>query len=190
MNENNQIVSFDDEKLILVDDDDNIIGYKTKEESHKGNGILHRAFSIFIFDDQSRLLIHKRSNSKKLWPLYWSNSCCSHPRKGENIEEAAHRRLKEELGIETPLKILFKFQYSASYKEVGSEKEMCSVLIGKSNSHISANKNEIDEWKFADIDELNNDMNSNPDKYTPWFKLEWERIRKEYWQEIESLFPL
>lgn len=187
MDQNNKIVSFNDEKLILVDDDDNIIGYKTKEESHKGNGILHRAFSIFIFDDQNRLLIHKRSNSKKLWPLYWSNSCCSHPRQGENIEEAAHRRLKEELGIETPLKILFKFQYSANYKNVGSEREMCSVLIGKTNSQISPNKNEIAEWRFADIDELNNDMNSNPDKYTPWFKLEWERIRKEHWQEIEKL---
>ena len=187
MDPNNQIVSFDDEKLILVDDEDNIIGYKTKEECHQGNGILHRAFSIFIFDDKNQLLIQKRSDSKQLWPLYWSNSCCSHPRKGEKVEEAANRRLKEELGIESPLTFLFKFQYSVPYKNVGSEREMCSVLIGKSNSHISSNKNEIDEWKYMDIEKLDENMSVNPDKYTPWFKLEWERIKKYHWQEIENL---
>ena len=187
MDHNNQVVSFDDEKLILVDNEDNIIGYKTKEECHRGNGILHRAFSIFIFNDRNQLLIQKRSDSKQLWPLYWSNSCCSHPRKGEKVEEAAYRRLKEELGIESQLKILFKFQYSVPYKNVGSEREMCSVLIGKSNSHISPNKNEIDEWKYTDIEKLEENMSINPDKYTPWFKLEWERIKKDHWQEIENL---
>ena len=83
MTNNNNIVSFDDEKLIVVDKDDNILDYKTKAECHAGKGILHRAFSIFIFNEKKQLLIHKRSGSKQLWPYFWSNSCCSHPRKGE-----------------------------------------------------------------------------------------------------------
>ena len=182
-----ETVSFDGELLIVVDKHDTIIDYKSKIDCHQGDGILHRAFSIFIFNDDGQLILQKRSNKKWLWPHYWSNSCCSHPRKGEKVEEAAYRRLKEELGIESPLTFLFKFQYSVPYKNVGSEREMCSVLIGKSNSHISPNKNEIDEWKYMDIEKLDENMSVNPDKYTPWFKLEWERIKKDHWQEIENL---
>jgi len=184
MAQNDRIVSFEDEKLIVVDKEDNILGYKTKMECHEGEGILHRAFSIFIFNDENQLLIQKRSDSKQLWPQYWSNSCCSHPRKGETVEEASYRRLKEELGIETPLKFLFKFQYTAPYKNVGSENEMCSVLVGRSNHSIAPNKNEIEEWKYVEREELDNDMEENPADYTPWFKMEWERIKKEYWKEI------
>lgn len=187
MAKNDRIVSFDDEKLIVVDEDDNVLGYKTKSECHEGKGILHRAFSIFIFNDENRLLIQKRSNSKQLWPLYWSNSCCSHPRKGETVEEASYRRLKEELGIETPLTFLFKFQYAAQYDEVGSEREMCSVLIGRSNNSISANKNEIAEWKYIERENLDKDMKENPANYTPWFKMEWERIKADHWQEVKNL---
>lgn len=183
-NQDNSIVSFDDERLIIVDENDQVLGYKTKAESHQGAGILHRAFSIFIFDSRGRLLVQKRSGQKQLWPLYWSNSCCSHPRKGEIIEEAAQRRLKEELGIETPLKFLYKFQYSAAYENIGSENEMCSVLVGKSSDSVSPNEHEIAEWKFVDVDELDRDMRENPDHYTPWFKMEWERIKKEHWQEV------
>lgn len=187
MTENDKIVSYDDEKLIVVDEADNIVGYKSKAECHVGNGILHRAFSIFIFNERNQLLIQQRSDSKQLWPLFWSNSCCSHPRKGESIEEAAERRLNEELGFETPLKFLYKFQYTARYGDIGSENEMCSVLIGKSNNTISPNPHEIAEWKFVDIDELDDDMKQNPERYTPWFKMEWERIKKEYLREIREL---
>ena len=133
MTENTQQVSFDDEMLILVDEKDNITGYKNKLECHEGEGILHRAFSIFIFNDAGELLLQKRSAQKHLWPNYWSNSCCSHPRKGEELENATQRRLAEELGISTPLKHLFTFQYYAPYKNIGSEREMCAVFIGKSN---------------------------------------------------------
>jgi isopentenyl-diphosphate delta-isomerase len=187
MSKNDAVVSHDSEKLIVVDEADNIIGYKTKAECHRGEGILHRAFSIFVFNDQNELLIQKRSEDKQLWPLYWSNSCCSHPRQGETIEEAARRRLNEELGIDIPLKAIFKFQYSASFGEAGSENEMCSVLFGRSNDSISPNKNEIAEWKYVDVDELDEDMRKNPEKYTPWFKMEWERIKKEHWGVIEEL---
>lgn len=181
------IVSFDNEKLILVDEQDNILGYKDKLECHEGEGILHRAFSIFIFNKNNQLLLQKRSKQKLLWPLYWSNSCCSHPRKGEKYETAVHRRLKEELGIDTELIFLFKFQYRANFNNIGSENELCSVYIGKSDDQIIVNDNEIAEWKFIDIDQMEKDMEKHPDQFTPWFKMEWERIKKEFKNEINSV---
>ena len=181
------VVSFDDEKLILVDKNDNVLGYKSKVECHDGDGILHRAFSIFIFNEKNQLLLQKRSDQKLLWPLYWSNSCCSHPRQGEDYDTAIHRRLKEELGLETVLKYLFKFQYQAVFKDKGSENELCSVYIGKSKDPIVVNKNEIAEWKFIDIDQMENEMEEHPENFTPWFKMEWDRIKKEYMDEIFQL---
>lgn len=172
------------ERLIIVDPLDNIIGYETKAECHKGKGILHRAFSIFIFNSKGELLIQERSALKPLWPLYWSNSVCSHPREGEEDIAAAHRRLKEEINIDTPLTFLFKFQYSATYNkngnEVGSENELCSVYRGVSDDTISANPDEISNWKFVNINDLTKDIVSAPEHYTPWFKMEWERIIREF----------
>ena len=188
MNSNkHQQVSFDNELLILINEKDEIVGYKDKTACHTGEGILHRAFSIFIFNEQGQVLMQKRSEQKLLWSLYWSNSCCSHPRKGENYEIATQRRLKEELGFTTDLKFLFKFQYQARFKDVGSENELCSVYIGKSDAPVVVNENEIAEWKFMEIAELEEELVIHPDNFTPWFKMEWERIRKEYWGEIERL---
>lgn len=183
----NSIVSFDDEKLILVDKDDNVLGYKDKVECHKGDGILHRAFSIFIFNSKNELLLQKRSDKKLLWPLYWSNSCCSHPRQGEDYETSTHRRLKEELGIDTNLKYLFKFQYQANFQNIGSENELCSVYFGKSDVQIIVNENEIAEWKFVNIAQMENEMETNPEHFTPWFKMEWERIKMDFINKIETL---
>ncbi len=180
----NNVVSFDDEKLILVDKNDNVLGYKNKNEAHEGEGILHRAFSIFIFNDKNQLLLQKRSDQKLLWPLFWSNSCCSHPRKGEDYQIATHRRLKEELGIVTELKYLFKFQYQAKFKNIGSEHELCSVYIGRSNDQIIVNDNEIAEWKYIDREQMEMEMNEHPEYFTPWFKMEWETIKKDYKNEI------
>jgi isopentenyl-diphosphate Delta-isomerase len=180
-------VSFDDEMLILVNPKDEEIGWEDKARCHLGDGILHRAFSIFIFNDNNELLIQKRSDQKLLWPLFWSNSCCSHPRKGEKIESAAQRRLEEELGIKTRLKYLYKFQYQAAFKDVGSENELCSVFIGKSDGQVQVNKNEIAEWKYLKAENLDTELTENPGSYTPWFKMEWARLRNTYWQEIKQL---
>lgn len=188
MADREKIVSFDDEKLILVDIDDNVLGYEDKLACHLGDGKLHRAFSIFIFNSGRELLLQQRSAEKMLWPLIWSNSCCSHPRKGEEYDHATHRRLKEELGIDTELIYLFKFKYQVAYKDVGSEHELCSVFIGKSDDPIEVNPTEIAEWHYISIDELNNDMKTHPDKYSPWFKIEWQRIREEFMEEVEELF--
>ncbi len=181
-------VSFSDEPLILVNEKDEILGYKDKVSCHVGDGILHRAFSIFIFNGKGQVLMQKRSAEKPLWPLYWSNSCCSHPRKGESYEIATQRRLKEELGFTTDLKFLFKFQYQARFGEVGSENELCSVYVGRYDGPVQTNQREIAEWEWMDVEALEREMRSHPEHFTPWFKMEWERMRREHWGEIEALW--
>src|SRR5690606_14929915 len=109
------IVSFDDEALVLVDADDREIGFLDKASAHDGEGVLHRAFSLFIFNPQGELLLQQRAADKRLWPGFWANSCCSHPRRGESMQDAIRRRLDEELGLDCALHFLFKFQYQARY---------------------------------------------------------------------------
>jgi isopentenyl-diphosphate delta-isomerase len=175
------------ELLIRVDAQDNIIGYETKEKCHRGKGLLHRAFSIFIFNDQGQLLLQRRSEKKLLWPLFWSNSVCSHPRKGESYEMAALRRIREELGFETALCSLFSFQYKAGYQNIGTESEMCSVFIGKSNGILRPDPNEIADLKYVNLESLDEDILCQAHRYTPWFRMEWNRIRKQHCAEIDYL---
>lgn len=184
---NHQQVSFDDELLIVVNEDDQIIDYLDKRTCHLGEGILHRAFSIFIFNSTGEVLIQKRSAQKHLWPLYWSNSCCSHPRKGEDLQNATSRRLAEELGISTPLKHIFTFQYHARYRDIGSEREVCAVLIGKSDMPIKVNPREVAEWKFISPNDLTRELALHPELYSPWFKMEWERMMIEHRPDIAAL---
>ncbi len=182
-----KIVSFENERLILVDEQDNILGYKSKAECHNGEGILHRAFSIFIFNDKGEMLLQKRAAGKRLWPLIWSNSCCSHPREGESYEYSTARRLKEELGLESGLDFLYKFKYHATWKNEGSEFELCSVYIGISNDAPKVNKTEVDEWKFVAREELNKELVNNAEVYSPWFKMEWKEIQDNFWDRVEKL---
>ena len=180
-------VSYSQRLLILVDSKDKIIGYETKEKCHRGDGILHRAFSIFIFNDKRQLLLQKRSDKKLLWPLYWSNSVCSHPRKGEGYGEAASRRLKEELGLKTNLRSLFQFQYRAEYQDIGAENEICRVFLGRANGIIRADPHEIAEWEYVDIEKLDEKIIRDSHLFTPWLRMEWDRIRKEHCKDILEL---
>lgn len=181
MNENsNKIVSFSDEQLILVDRQDNIIGYDNKKNVHLKKGTLHRAFSIFLFTPSGKLLLQKRSHKKELWPRYWSNSCCSHPRKGETYSHASQRRLMDELGIHrVRLQPVFKFIYSAQYMDLGSENELCNVFVGTLNEDISLeiNRNEIESVKWVEHNDIDKLIDTTPDDFTPWFLLEWEKLR-------------
>jgi isopentenyl-diphosphate delta-isomerase len=181
MNTVPEVVSSDLEDLILVNSSDEDIGTMAKRDCHLNDGILHRAFSVFIFNAAGDVLLQKRSEQKFLWPMYWSNACCSHPRVGEDAEEAAHRRLQQELGITTPLTFLYKFEYQAAYNEVGSENELCWVWVGfAEQADITPNTNEIADWRLFSRDELNQELINNPDSYTPWMKMEWERIVTEH----------
>src|ERR1700724_859987 len=132
----------DSESLILVDEADREVGHLDKAQCHQGRGVLHRAFSLLIFNDAGELLIQQRAPSKRLWPLYWSNSCCSHPRRGESMDAATQRRLGEELGINCPLQFLFKFQYQAQFDATASEHELCSVFIGTCTAPLEVNRDE------------------------------------------------
>jgi len=164
--------------LVLVNEQDEILGYEEKIKTHLGEGKKHRAFSIFIFNSEGKLLIQKRAQGKMLWPGFWANTCCSHPRKDEEYLDVAKRRLKEEIGIKAELEYKFKFSYKVKYKDIGSENELCSVFFGKYESdEIKANPEEIEEWKWVGIEELKQDIKNHPEIYAPWFKMEMEKIK-------------
>ncbi len=165
------------DKLILVDSRDNILGHETKENCHKGKGKTHRAYSIFIINKKDQLLIQKRSKQKLLWPEYWANSCCSHPREGEDRITSGERRLTEELGFTTKLKLLLKYKYQAKYKDVGSENELNVIIMGVYNDEtIKANPEEIEEYKWIGLKELEEDMKKNHKNYAPWFLIGFKKF--------------
>jgi isopentenyl-diphosphate delta-isomerase len=176
------------EQLILVDEADGEIGYMDRARCHAGRGMLHRAFSLLIFNGDGQLLLQQRAASKQLWPLFWSNSCCSHPRRDESIETAARRRLREELGLSCPLQFLFKFQYQAQFDSAGAENELCSVFIGRSTERVIINPDEIHAWRWIAPPALHAEM-AGPDQgsFTPWFRLEWERVWREHRAAVLAL---
>lgn len=182
------VVSSEQELLICVDGQDQSVGSATKGECHDGAGTLHRAFSIFIFNPQGQLLLQQRAEGKRLWPAFWSNSCCSHPRWGEEIEDAANRRLKQELGLSAKLNYLYKFEYAAQYQELGqqlgSEHELCSVFVGRSNAQPQVNANEISSWRWVEPKALTHALQEEPEHYTPWLQLEWQRLNADFSQHL------
>lgn len=184
---NDRIVSFDDEPLILVDADDNEIGFLDKAAAHVGAGTLHRAFSLFVFNHAGELLLQQRADGKRLWGGYWSNTCCSHPRRGESMDSAIHRRLSEELGIDCPLRFLFKFQYQAQFDADGAEHELCWVYAGRSGDTPRINPNEIAATRSIRAEALDAEMAAHPEMFTPWFKIEWARIQRDHAEDLAAL---
>jgi isopentenyl-diphosphate Delta-isomerase len=177
----------DRDSLILVDEADQGVGHLSKALCHEGRGILHRAFSLLIFNGRGELLLQQRSASKRLWPLYWSNSCCSHPRSAETMEAAIQRRLYEELGLRCPLHFLFKFQYQAQFDETGAENELCSVFIGRSSAPVKINRDEILDWRWVSPEALRREMAAGAGNFTPWFILEWNRVWRDHRAQILDL---
>jgi isopentenyl-diphosphate delta-isomerase len=175
----------DPDALILVDEADRDLGFLSKTLCHEGRGVLHRAFSLLIFNESGELLIQQRAASKRLWPMYWSNSCCSHPRGNETMEMATRRRLYEELGIACPLHFLFKFQYQAQFDANGAENELCSVFVGRCRDPIRANSEEIVDWRWVSPEALQRDIAAEGGRtFTPWFMLEWSRIWRDHRQAL------
>jgi isopentenyl-diphosphate Delta-isomerase len=176
------------ESLILVDEADREVGYMSKARCHEGRGVLHRAFSLLIFNERGELLLQRRSASKRLWPHYWSNSCCSHPRRSESMEAATHRRLDEELGLTCALHFVFKFQYQAQFDSIGAEHELCSVFVGRSTGEVRADHREIADWRWVSPDGLAAEMRgAGAQRFTPWFTMEWERIWRDHRRALQAL---
>ena len=159
------------EKVILVDKDDNEIGVEDKMEAHRNGGKLHRAFSIFVLNSKGEVMIQKRAESKYHSPGLWANACCSHPRVGESLEIAAHRRLKEEMGFDCKLKEFFTLTYKLKLDNNLWEWEFDHIFIGRFDSNPDPNPEEVAEWKWVDLNKLKEDVSNNSDKYASWFKI-------------------
>lgn len=175
-----RVVSSDAEELILVDIEDNESGYLSKAECHDGSGVLHRAFSVFLFNHAGELLLQKRAASKRLWPAFWSNSCCSHPRRGESMAVATGRRLHDELNLEAKLEFIYKFSYQADFGDAGAEHELCHVYLGTVEDAVTPNAHEIDGIRFVSATDLERELEERADEFTPWFKMEWQALRREH----------
>lgn len=180
----NRVVSSEAEELILVDADDNETGFLSKAECHDGHGRLHRAFSVFLFNDAGELLLQQRARSKRLWPGFWSNTCCSHPRRGESMDVATRRRLRDELNIEARVEFVYKFQYRAEFGDLGSENELCHVFVGRVSGHIKPNENEIAAVRFVSPSVLDAELSRMPEIFSPWFKMEWQALTSEYRDQL------
>ena len=162
------------EQVVLLDKNNNKIGIGEKIRVHE-QGKLHMAFSIFIFNSKGELLLQKRSKNKYHSGGLWSNTCCSHPRPGENIEGAAHRRLKEEMGFDCELEKVFSFNYNIQLGNL-FENEFDCVFIGKFNGSPVINSEEAEDWKWISMDELKKELEKNPWDYSYWFKVAFPRI--------------
>lgn len=184
MNADPSNISQASDTLILVDEQDNETGSCEKVNCHIGDGKLHRAFSVFLFNPDGELLIQQRSGTKMLWPLIWANSCCSHPRLGEDTYAAANRRMQEELGVTAELRYLYKFVYHARYGEIGSEHENCWVFAGHIDGQPNINRDEIAAWRFISPEELSHELANNGEIYSPWLKLEWKHICEHYLADL------
>ncbi len=164
-------------KVVLVDRDDNVLGTMKKMEAHE-TGILHRAFSIFVFNSKGELLLHQRALSKYHSPGLWTNTCCSHPRLDEDVMENAHQRLVEEMGFDCELTEAFSFLYRADVGQGLTEHEYDHVFIGKYDGEPEINPDEVEDYKYMSMEDLRDDIENHPANYTEWFKIAFEKVEE------------
>lgn len=158
------------EQVILVDENDNEIGTMEKMEAHR-KGLLHRAFSILVFNSRGEILIQKRSLKKYHSGGLWTNTCCSHPMPNESMANAIRRKLMQEMGIEVETRFAYKFTYKIALNDDLTEHEVDHVFIGYFDGEPVINTDEVDAWRFVTIEELRSNVAANPEEYTHWFKL-------------------
>lgn len=164
-----------EEEVILVNQNDEPIGTMPKMEAHE-KARLHRAFSVFVLNDKNQIMLQQRASHKYHSPLLWTNTCCSHQRVGETNLEAGKRRLMEEMGFKTELKELFSFIYKAPFDNGLTEHEFDHVMIGYCNDSPTINQDEVADWKWMSPSKVKEDIFENPDKYTAWFKIIFEKF--------------
>lgn len=170
-----------EENVILVNTNDEQIGLMPKMEAHE-KAVLHRAFSVFVLNEKNEIMLQQRAQHKYHSPLLWTNTCCSHQRDGETNLQAGNRRLQEEMGFETELKELFHFIYKAPFDNGLTEHELDHVMIGYYNGEPKINPEEVENWKWMGIEEVQKDMQSHPEVYTVWFKI----IFDEFYHFLEE----
>lgn len=163
------------EEIILVDTSDRQVGTGEKMDVHR-QGRLHRAFSIYIFNSKGQLMLQKRHSAKYHSGGLWTNTCCSHPRNGEPLHDAAHRRLKDEMGFDCELREAFSFIYKVPLDKGLTEHEYLHVFIGQYDGEPAINPEEAEGWKWMDFSELQKDIKKNPQHYTKWFQLTIDKL--------------
>ncbi|WP_370392293.1 isopentenyl-diphosphate Delta-isomerase [uncultured Winogradskyella sp.] len=164
-----------EEQVILVDENDNVLGLMPKMEAHE-KALLHRAFSVFVFNSKNQLMLQQRALHKYHSPGLWTNTCCSHQRQGESNIEAGKRRLQEEMGFVTDLEETTSFIYKAPFDNGLTEHELDHILIGHFDGKPNLNEDEVADWKWMSLEEVKTDMAINPNLYTAWFKIIFEKF--------------
>lgn len=173
------------EQVILVDVDDCEIGVMEKMEAHK-QAVLHRAFSVFLFNPQGKMLLQQRALTKYHSAGLWTNTCCSHPRPGETLDDAVTRRLLEEMGITAKVSKAFDFIYQAELPDHLNEHEFDHVFIGNYDDEVRPNHLEVANFVYQSIEEVAANLQSHPEKYTVWFKIAFPKV-VEWYQSNSSL---
>lgn len=158
----------EDQQLILVDEEDEQVGIAGRIACHQGQGLLHRAFTVLVFDGEGRVLLQRRSGEKQLWPGYWETSCSGHPSPGEDLVEAAVSRLEAELGFSTKLEDLGRFEYMARFGDAGSEHEVCHTLAGRYTGDIMPDPAEVSEAHWVRVAALKDELASDEEGFAPW----------------------
>ena len=170
-----QYKQMEEEKVILVNENDEQIGVMPKLEAHE-KAVLHRAFSVFILNHKQELMLQQRAHHKYHSPGLWTNTCCSHQREGETNVQAGTRRLQEEMGFTTSLRETISFIYKAPFDNGLTEHELDHVLIGHYELPPVVNPEEVADWKWMSIEDVKDDIDKHPDDYTAWFKIIFDKF--------------
>lgn len=167
--------------VVLVNENDQPVGTMEKMEAHR-KGLLHRAFSVFLFNSRGELLLQQRAYDKYHSGGLWTNTCCSHPFPGEEVAEAAHRRLREEMGMDTPLDYAFSFRYRAPFENGLTEHELDYVFTGHSDMPPIINPEEVASYRYTGMDTIRQEIDATPDIYTVWFRIVFNRL----WESFQN----
>ena len=174
-----------EQEIILVNEKDEPVGVMEKMKVHR-EGLMHRAFSVFIFDSKGKMLLQQRAKEKYHGAHLWTNACCSHPYPNEKVEEAAARRLQEELGFTTRLEKIFEFTYHARVENDLIEHEYDHVFAGEYEKEIHPNPGEVQDYSFKSMSEIKEAVQNHPEKFTAWFKIALPRV-EQWWQQRYGL---